>query len=65
MLLLNLGVFACILIPVGFWAYRRLLPKAIPGIPYDKNSAQRILGDLPEVKGIFKAAVPYSCTFAD
>nr|POE66093.1 cytochrome p450 1a5 [Quercus suber] len=33
---------ACVLI------YRSLLPKPIPGIPYDKKSAARILGDAPD-----------------
>ncbi|KAK5997603.1 Cytochrome P450 monooxygenase TRI13 [Cladobotryum mycophilum] len=29
--------------------YRALLPKPIPGIPYKKSSARRILGDAPDV----------------
>jgi len=30
-------------------AYRAFLPKPIPGIPYKKTSAKKILGDAPEV----------------
>lgn len=43
-LLCSTVVFACILF------YRRLLPSPIPGIPYNKESANRILGDLPDVR---------------
>lgn len=28
--------------------YRAALPKPIPGIPYDRNSANRLFGDVPE-----------------
>jgi len=30
-------------------AYRAILPKPIPGIPYKKASAKKLLGDAPEV----------------
>ena len=30
-------------------AYRAILPKPIPGIPYKKTSAKKLLGDAPEV----------------
>jgi hypothetical protein len=30
-------------------AYRAILPRPIPGIPYKKTSAKRLLGDAPEV----------------
>lgn len=37
-------VFSVILILL----YRAALPKPIPGIPYDRTSAGRILGDVPD-----------------
>lgn len=42
-LTLTLGVFAL----VFYIFYRRSLPRPIPGIPYNKDAAKRILGDLP------------------
>jgi len=33
----------------GYVLYRAVLPKPIPGIPYNKQSTSRILGDLPEL----------------
>lgn len=32
--------------------YRAILPKPIPGIPYNKASVSRILGDAPDVSKI-------------
>jgi len=40
--------FACIVLLTVFLLYRRALPKPIPGIPYDKRSANRLLGDVPD-----------------
>ena len=31
-----------------FYLYRRALPRVIPGIPYNKHAASRILGDVPD-----------------
>jgi hypothetical protein len=39
----------CIFAAVVALAYRAILPKPIPGIPYNKASASRILGDAPDV----------------
>ncbi|KAJ8124880.1 hypothetical protein O1611_g8760 [Lasiodiplodia mahajangana] len=33
---------------LAFSLYRRIKPKPIPGIPYNKLSSQRILGDVPD-----------------
>lgn len=33
--------------------YRALLPKPIPGIPHNKVSARRILGDAPDVSSLY------------
>jgi hypothetical protein len=30
-------------------AYRAILPKPIPGIPYNKDAAGKLLGDIPEM----------------
>lgn len=35
--------------------YWSLLPKPIPGIPYNKESAKRLLGDLPDMIGADKS----------
>ncbi|KUJ09019.1 cytochrome P450 [Mollisia scopiformis] len=48
MLLSNLGVIVCTLLVVVLWLYRHLLPKPIPGIPYNERSVKRMLGDLPD-----------------
>lgn len=34
-----------------YWAYRRILPKPIPGIPYNKDAANKLFGDIPEMMG--------------
>ena len=43
----------CIIAAVVALAYRAILPKPIPGIPYNKASASRILGDAPDVNSTF------------
>lgn len=35
--------------------YRRLLPKPLPGIPYNKESAKRLMGDIPDVAAFINA----------
>ena len=45
----NLGLASFVLFAVVVLAYRALLPKPIPGIPYKKESAKRILGDATDV----------------
>ncbi|KAI1421085.1 putative cytochrome P450 [Xylaria sp. FL1777] len=51
-------------VPVSTWAiivclicilYLRALPQPIPDIPYNKRSAHRLLGDIPEVAALQKA----------
>jgi len=37
------------LLAAAVFLYRALFPKPIPGIPYRKESAKRLLGDIPEV----------------
>lgn len=32
-----------------YWAYRRILPKPIPGIPFNKDAAHKLFGDIPEM----------------
>jgi hypothetical protein len=34
-----------------YLAYRAILPKPIAGIPYNKDAAGRMLGDIPEMIG--------------
>ena len=43
-----------------YFLYRQLLPNPLPGIPYSKKSASRLLGDIPDfVKWTSKTAEPY------
>lgn len=34
-----------------YMAYRRILPKPIPDIPYNKDAAAKLFGDVPEMMG--------------
>lgn len=36
-------------IVVLYVAYRAVLPKPLPGIPYNRDAAKSILGDIPEM----------------
>lgn len=46
-----MGILSVVLVStvVLVLIYRALLPKPIPGIPHNKISARRILGDAPDV----------------
>lgn len=47
--MLDLSTFAfygAVVLAVGFALYRAALPKPIPGIPYNAESAKNILGKL-------------------
>ncbi|KAI8632916.1 cytochrome P450 [Xylariaceae sp. FL1651] len=46
---LNLGVVTLSIVILGICLHRALLPKPIPGIPYKKASARRILGDVVDI----------------
>ncbi|KAH6694899.1 hypothetical protein BKA61DRAFT_711773 [Leptodontidium sp. MPI-SDFR-AT-0119] len=49
---------------VLFAVYRRLLPQPIPGIPYDRKSAQRLLGDAPDMlREVYKFQAPLCQVF--
>ncbi|PSN60129.1 cytochrome P450 [Corynespora cassiicola Philippines] len=45
---LTLGTVGFILLITLPWLYFRLLPKPIPGIPYNASSAKKLLGDIPD-----------------
>lgn len=46
------GAIALAFISIALYlAYRAILPKPIPGIPYNKDAAGKILGDIPEMMG--------------
>lgn len=38
-----------VLIVVLYVAYRAVLPKPLPGIPYNREAANSLLGDIPEM----------------
>lgn len=44
-----LGPFIAVL-PLLYSLYRYLLPKPIPGIPYNKDATKSLLGDIPQSK---------------
>lgn len=44
----SFGLLAIGVLLLSFSLYRYLLPKPIPGIPYNKHAARRLLGDMPE-----------------
>jgi hypothetical protein len=41
----TLALYSAIVLAVGYFLYRAALPKPIPGIPHNEESAKRILGD--------------------
>lgn len=43
-------LFGCLVLVGALYAlYQRLLPQPIPGIPYNKESARKLLGDAPDM----------------
>ena len=49
--LLYLGAVCCAVLYV---VYLRLLPRPLPGIPYNQHSAKRLFGDLPDYVASFR-----------
>ncbi|KAL5086262.1 hypothetical protein Trisim1_009142 [Trichoderma cf. simile WF8] len=46
------GVYVVAIVCVVLYtAYRRILPKPIPDIPYNKDAAAKLFGDVPEMMG--------------
>ncbi|KAF2172646.1 hypothetical protein M409DRAFT_16608 [Zasmidium cellare ATCC 36951] len=43
------GAVALAIALLGYACYRAALPRPLPGIPYNKKSAQRLLGDAPDL----------------
>ncbi|KAK4502038.1 hypothetical protein PRZ48_007849 [Zasmidium cellare] len=43
------GVVALVVALLGYACYRAALPRPLPGIPYNKRSAKRLLGDAPDL----------------
>lgn len=50
---------------VLYTIYWSLLPKPIPGIPYNKESAKRLLGDLPDIIAAEKSGGRKKVYYAD
>ncbi|PPJ57083.1 hypothetical protein CBER1_00480 [Cercospora berteroae] len=44
----HVALTAAFVLFVGYIFYQKLLPKPMPGIPYNKTSARRLLGDVPD-----------------
>jgi hypothetical protein len=38
-----------VVLTLSFFVYKAALPKPLPGIPYNKHSAHRVLGDVPDI----------------
>lgn len=47
--LTTLSLIGSLVFSAAYALYRAALPKPIPGIPYNKHSARRILGDVPDL----------------
>lgn len=45
----TMAILSTVLFLGAFYLYRWLLPKPIPGIPYNKKAVGSILGDIPEM----------------
>lgn len=60
MSLLSKAIPASICLYVLFWLFRKLYPKPYPGIPYNKKSANRITGDIPDLIPLLKATNEFS-----
>ena len=45
----TLAVVVGLALLLGFTLWRAALPQPLPGIPYSRKSAKRILGDLPDM----------------
>lgn len=52
----TVALAAILAVSLGFLFWRAALPKPLPGIPYNHNSAKRILGDLPDALKLKDAA---------
>ncbi|KAI0019469.1 cytochrome P450 [Xylariomycetidae sp. FL0641] len=53
-------VWAALAIILLRWAFKRLFyPRPIPGIPYDQEAANRIMGDGPTIAAIYKEKTEY------
>ncbi|KAI1798530.1 cytochrome P450 [Daldinia bambusicola] len=55
------GIFALSLVP--FLIRRFIYPRPLPGIPYDKDSAQRVIGDYGTITGIHKELTEWAYPF--
>lgn len=44
----SIALLASFTLLVSYLLYQKLLPKPIPGIPYNKTSARRLLGDVSD-----------------
>ena len=44
----TLSIIGVLILIAAYILYRAALPRPIPGIPYNKTSARRIFGDVPE-----------------
>lgn len=38
------------ILPLLYVLYQIILPKPIPGIPYNKHAAKSLFGDIPEIR---------------
>ncbi|KAK6007533.1 hypothetical protein QM012_004347 [Aureobasidium pullulans] len=52
----TLSALAALCLTLLYVVYRAALPRPIPGIPYNKEAAGSLLGDLPEFLGYVKAS---------
>lgn len=45
----TIALVGVVFLGLGYYLYQAALPKPLPGIPYNKHSTKRILGDIPDL----------------
>lgn len=48
---LGSALLAAVLFAASYTGYRAALPKPLPNIPYNRDAADRLFGDIPEMMG--------------
>jgi hypothetical protein len=61
----TLALYSAVVLAVGYYLYRAALPRPLPGIPYNKTSANSILGDAPAAIATQKATGDMRGWFTD
>lgn len=44
-----IALVLAVVVSVGYWLYKRSLPRPLPGLPYSKVAGARPFGDIPDI----------------